>query len=398
MAIEQQYPQIILKPKKSAALSRRHPWIFSGAILKQTDAIQEGAIVEVYSHKGQYLATGHYQVGGSISVRIFSFEKVICDAKFWKSKIQTAFAYRQALGFPNAATNVFRLVNGEGDGMPGLILDYYNGTVVLQAHSAGMYLLKMELVSALKTVLGKHLKAVYDKSAETLPSKVMGELQNDYLDGTSAPGVVLENGKQFFVDWERGQKTGFFIDQRDNRQYLSQLTKDKKVLNAFCYSGGFSIYALQAGAALVHSADSSAKAIDWTNQNVALNGLEEANHEAIITDVYKHLNETTQSYNFIILDPPAYAKSFKARHKAVQGYKRLNAKALQKIESGGYLFTFSCSGVVDQALFFDTIRAAAIEVKREVRVVRQVGPAICHPINIYHPEGAYLKGLLLHVK
>jgi len=405
----QQYPIIYLKAKKEIALTRQHPWVFSGAIKRLPTPIRDGEVVQVHSHNGRYLATGHYQANKSIAVRICSFalhtqsQTVEIDAQFWQQKIGDAYRFRLQLGlFDCVHTNAFRLVNAEGDGLPSLIIDFYDGVAVLQAHTLGMYNERMAIAQALQKVLGNKLRAIYDKSAETLPKMYRERLmpQNGYIYGNASPSSVLENNYNFWVDWETGQKTGFFIVQRDNRQLLGKYVKGKKVLNAFCYSGGFSVYALGAGASLVHSIDSSKKAIAWTDKNVRLlqdkqiiNGI----HKSFVMDVMCFLQETSTTYDVLLIDPPAYAKHVKNRHKAVQGYKRLNVKAMQMLNKGGLLFTFSCSGVVNRRLFYDTIVAAAIEAKRQVRVLHHLSQPPCHPTSIYHPEGAYLKGLVVQV-
>lgn len=396
------YPKVVLKNQKVAAVQRRHPWIFSGAIQKIIGKPQEGDIVSVYTPQKQHLATGYYAQKGSIAVRILTFEEEVIDLQFWVRKLQKAYDFRKAVGLvDNDATNVFRLVNAEGDGTSGLIIDYYNGTAVLQAHSVGIYKQRHQIVKALKQVLGSQLHAIYDKSltsnskSNANPSPPM----ENYLLGKLEEKNVVEYGHTFKVDWEKGQKTGFFIDQRDNRQLLSQYVKGKSVLNTFCYSGGFSVYALKAGASLVHSVDSSQKAIDWTNENMTLNqiGGDANQHQAYTADVMQFLTDLPQAYDVMVLDPPAFAKSLKARHRAMKAYKRLNAKALKQIKSGGILFTFSCSGVVERQLFEDTIRAAAIEVGREIRVLHYLSQPADHPVNIFHAEGHYLKGLVLYV-
>ncbi len=396
------YPKIILKAQKVAAVHRRHPWIFSGAIQKIIGKPQEGDIVSVYTPQREHLATGYYAKKGSISVRILTFEEEAIDLQFWTQKLQKAYDFRKSVGLiGNKATNVFRLINAEGDGTSGLIVDYYNGTAVLQAHSVGIYRQRHQIAKALQQVFRNQLQAIYDKSL-TSNSKANADTSppiENYLLGKLEEKTVIENGHAFKVDWEKGQKTGFFIDQRDNRQLLSQYVKGKSVLNTFCYSGGFSVYALKAGASLVHSVDSSQKAIDWTNENLTLNqiGGEENRHQAYTADVMQFFNDLPQAYDVMVLDPPAFAKSLKARHRAMKAYKRLNAKALKQIKSGGILFTFSCSGVVERKLFEDAVRAAAIEVGREIRILHYLSQPADHPVNIFHAEGHYLKGLVLYV-
>lgn len=390
--------QIYLKPGRDAAVLRFHPWIFSGGVKHIKETIEEGETVEVFSHEGKYLATGHFQQG-SILTRIFSFQQVEPNQEFWTSKIQKAYQYRQSAGLlDNPDTNCFRLVHAEGDGLPGLIIDIYGNTAVIQCHSIGMHFEREKLAKALQEVLGDTIEAIYDKSKESLPSKYANDVENGYLLGSSNEQVVKEYGNQFIVDWEKGQKTGFFLDQRENRNLLKSFVKDKNVLNAFCYSGGFSVYALGAGAKLVHSVDISQKAIDWCNQNVELNPGFAGTHEAYTADVLKFLQQAETPYNVMVVDPPAYAKNKAKRHNAVQGYKRLNAVALKKIAPNGVLFTFSCSQVVDEQLFYNTIVAAAIEAKRNVRVMQKLTQPADHPVSLFHPEGAYLKGLVLWVE
>lgn len=386
--------KVYLKPKKDQFLYRRHPWIFSGAIGKKEGEFSDGAEVEVLSNRGKFLAKGHYH-DGSIAVRILSFEQVAFDLDFWRNRLTNARAFRERAGFfPFDETNCLRLVHGEGDLLPGLVIDVYGDTAIIQCHSIGMHLEREKIAQALVDVFPE-IKAVYDKSVETLPKLYASDFENGYLIGESAPQVVLENGNSFFVDWEKGQKTGFFLDQRDNRALLAKYAKGKKILNAFCYSGGFSIYALKAGATHVHSVDASAKAIGWTEKNVELNA-SSGEHVSTVGDVQKFLKEC-ENYDIMVVDPPAFAKKINKRHNAVQAYKRLNAKALQKINPGGMLFTFSCSQVVDRELFYNTIVAAAIEAGRNVRVMHHLTQPPDHPVNLFHPEGAYLKGLVVAV-
>ncbi len=391
--------KIILKRRKDAPVRRRHCWVFSGAIYRIEGEVQNGDTVEVYNAEDEYLATGHYH-DGSIAVRIFSFEKTSGDTDFWIKKIREAYEIRQALHLTdNSDTNAYRLIHAEGDGLPGLILDYYAGVVVLQAHSIGMHLARHEICAALQKIYGKKLLGVYDKSAETLPREYAQGIENGYLAGKNIPTETLisEYGHRFYVNWETGQKTGFFLDQRENRHLLAHYTKGKTVLNAFCYSGGFSMYALRAGAKMVHSVDASKRAIELTERNVNLLESIESEHVAYADDVLKFLKEPPAEYEVIVLDPPAFAKNVRARHNAVQGYKRLNAAGLKRIAKGGILFTFSCSQVVDTALFRNTILAAALEAGRPVRILHELTQAPCHPVNIFHPEVSYLKGLVLYV-
>jgi 23S rRNA (cytosine1962-C5)-methyltransferase len=399
--------KVFLASGKEQSLKRFHPWVFSGAVKKVPDTLKNGDIVEVYSSKDEYLGTGHYQKG-SIMVRIFSFEKIIPEVAFWKSKIQKAFDYRQSIGLTNDAnTNVYRLIYGEGDGLPGLVIDYYNGTAIIQAHSIGMYRERNHLVQALKEVYGEKLKAVYDKSKESLgssgtkvPSENEGEseLKNGYLFGSNPEKQVLENGHKFHIDWEEGQKTGFFIDQRENRKLVAQFAPGKKVLDCFCYAGGFSTYALKAGAAEVHSVDSSKTAIKLTDTNIELNFGKDAKQTSFVADAFDFLGSHPSEYDMMIIDPPAFAKHRDAKHQAVMGYRRLNALAMKGIKPGGIIFTFSCSQVVDKQLFHGAIMAAAIDTGRTIRILKYLSQPADHPISIYHPEGEYLKGMILHVE
>ena len=390
--------KVILKAKRAAAVERFHPWIFSGAVKRIEGNVEDGDVVEVYKSDGSYLATGHYQ-NGSITVRLFSFQQVSPDQNFWDAKIGKALQYRRHLGLAsNRQTNCFRLTHAEGDGLPGLIIDLYHKTAVVQCHSIGMHREMDKISQALQNNFGDQLEAIYDKSAESLPSQYATEVENRYVFGKGAPGPVLEYGHAFQVDWEEGQKTGFFLDQRENRRLAGLYAKDKKVLNAFCYSGGFSIYALQAGARFVDSVDVSKKAIELTEANVALNGLASERHQSHALDVMDFLRSSDKDYELMVVDPPAFAKSLKKRHQAVQGYKRLNALAMSRIRPGGLLFTFSCSQVVDQALFYNTIVAAALESGRQARVMHQLSQPPDHPVSIFHSEGSYLKGLVLYIE
>ncbi len=397
------YAKVILQAGKEIAVKRLHPWIFSGAIAKIEGNPTDGDVVEVFDKKNTYLATGHYYKG-SIAVKIFSYEAVEVNEEFWLNKLSVAYKVRQTIVFQggSGAVNCYRLVHGEGDGFPGLILDFYKGVVVFQAHTIGMWREKEKIVAGLKQIYGESLLAIYDKSAETLPSEFAKSVKNDYLFNCSktelVPHEVSENDNKFLIDWFTGQKTGFFLDQRDNRALLGQYAKGKKVLNSFCYSGGFSIYALKAGAELVHSVDVSKKAVDLVNQNVALNFGETNKHEAYAEDVMNYLKRNDQTYDLIILDPPAYAKNIAKRHNAVQGYKRLNVEGIKRLAKGGILFTFSCSQVVDRELFYNTVMSAALEVGRQVRVLHHLTQGADHPVNLFHPEGSYLKGLVLYVE
>lgn len=395
------FPKLFLHPGREEAVRRFHPWVFSGAVARREGNPEDGDVVEVYDRKGTYLATGHFH-DGSIMVRIFSFTPVTPDVAYWTEKLRNIRQVRQSVVPPQ--TNCYRLVHGEGDGCTGLIIDYYNGVAVIQAHSIGMHRERAMITDALKAVYGDELRAVYDKSAETLPNAARPDeygagVQNAFRYGrVDVPHPVQENGHTFLIDWVSGQKTGFFLDQRDNRQLLSRYAPGKKVLNAFCYSGGFSVYALQAGASQVHSVDVSQKAIDLTNRNVEANFADPVPHEAFADDVMKYLKAHDHRYDVVILDPPAYAKSLSARHRAVQGYKRLNAEGLRRVAPGGILFTFSCSQVVDRELFYNTVVAAAIEAGRQVRVLHHLSQPADHPVSLFHPEGSYLKGLVLWVE
>ena len=388
---------IQLKPKKEAAVLRFHPWIFSGAIGRQAEGLEDGDWVEVQSHDKKFLGAGHFQYG-SISVRLLTFQKSHIDQEFWNRKIQDALQVRRATGLEEGSPQgCYRLVHGEGDGLPGLIVDIYGGVAVVQCHSVGMHRDLPRISLALQETYGDHLQAVYDKSVETLPAKYAARCQNGYIYGTATPGVVVENGLKFKVDWETGQKTGFFLDQRDNRALLARYVEGKEVLNAFSYTGGFSVYALAAGAQRVDSVDVSAKAIELAQENARLNGFGAAQHEGIVSDVLTYLRQTEKNYSVMVVDPPAFAKNLDKRHNAVQGYIRLNAMALRKIAPGGIIFTFSCSQVVDRQLFRDSIVAAALEAKRQVRVLHELTQGADHPVGLFHPEGSYLKGLVLYV-
>ncbi|MEM8524910.1 MAG: class I SAM-dependent rRNA methyltransferase [Bacteroidota bacterium] len=388
--------KIILKHKKDAAVRRFHPWIFSGAIFKKEEGIEEGDWVEVYSGREELLATGHYHQN-SIAIRVLSFGKIEDQKQFWQAKIMSAYQYRIQLQLTDSdKTNCYRLIHAEGDGLPGLIVDIYGETAVVQCHSIGMHRDLQHIVDALKNCFGEQLKAIYNKSAETLPREYATTTENGYVFGNSEASVVKEQGHSFLVNWETGQKTGFFLDQRTNRQLLTQYVKGKKVLNAFCYSGGFSIYALQAGARQVDSVDISTRAIELTDRNVVLNGDRENQHRSYAEDVMQFL-KTCEEYEVMVVDPPAFAKNIKKRHKAVQGYKRLNVLALKKLASNGILFTFSCSQVIGKQLFEDTITAAALEAGRSIRIMHYLSQGADHPVNLFHPESSYLKGLVLQV-
>jgi len=392
---------IVLNKGKEKSVERKHPWLFSGAInriISDTgEAPFSGELVEVVDFKNNFLATGHFSEA-TIAIRILSFQQEEIDQNFWTNKVQMAFNVRESLGLTkNPSTNMYRLMHAEGDGVPGLIIDFYNGTAIIQAHSIGVYNAIDEISTALQKVYGKQLIAIYNKSAESLAKQTSETVPNEYIYENAKPNLVgSEYNNQFNLDWINGQKTGFFLDQRENRKLIAEYSKGKKVLNTFCYSGGFSVYALKAGATAVHSVDSSQKAIDLLDKNILLNGLKK--HQSFTADTLDYLKENTIDYDVIILDPPAYAKSQKAKHNAIQGYKRLNLMALKQIKSGGILFTFSCSQAVNRKLFYDTIVASAIEAGRTIRVLNHLSQPADHPVNIYHPEGEYLKGLVLHVE
>ena len=399
--------QVRLRKGKEESLKRFHPWVFSGAIAAIDEGIAEGDVVRVLTNTGDFIAVGHYQEG-SIAVRVLTFSDVQIDDKFWHSRLLSALQMRQAIGIAdNPNNNTYRLVHGEGDNLPGLIIDVYGQTAVMQAHSIGMHLCRKEIARALVDVMESRISHVYYKSETTLPFMTADDM-NGFLYGNSDDNIATENGLKFRVDWLKGQKTGFFVDQRENRSLLEHYARGKRVLNMFCYTGGFSFYAMRGGAELVHSVDSSAKAIELTKQNVELNFPGDARHEAFCEDAFKFLEgigmpkansqKPTASYNLIILDPPAFAKHRGALHNALKGYTRLNQKAFEKIEKGGILFTFSCSQVVTKDHFRNAAFTAAALAKRKVRILHQLHQPADHPINIYHPEGEYLKGLVLYVE
>lgn len=390
---------IYLKPKKEESLLRFHPWVFSGAIGRMDGQPVEGDWVRVLDHEGRFLGAGHYQVG-SIAVRILSFSDCEADRSWWERRIGRAFRLRQTLGLVRPGENdTFRLVHGEGDQLPGLVVDVYGETAVMQAHSVGMHQERRLIAETVLDVV-PGLRHIYYKSESTLPYKAPIDPQDGYLIGGPADGehLALESGLRFQVDWLRGQKTGFFIDQRDNRSLLEHYATGRSVLNMFCYTGGFSVYALRGGAERVHSVDSSAKAIELTNRNVALNFPGDTRHETYAEDAFKFLQNNREEYDLIILDPPAFAKHRDAVRNALKGYQRLNAKAIRQIRSGGLLFTFSCSQAVSREQFRLAVFSAAAETGREVRILHQLTQPADHPVNIYHPEGEYLKGLVLWVE
>ncbi|NJO80379.1 MAG: class I SAM-dependent rRNA methyltransferase [Cyanobacteria bacterium RM1_2_2] len=388
------FPRLILHSRKTDAVRRFHPWVFSGAIKKTEGELRDGAIVEVYDDSGEFLAVGHYGTG-SIAVKIFAYQPLTDLEQLFLSKLTTAYQLRQQLGFVDCShTNCYRLVNAEADGFPGLIIDWYNGVAVIQAHSVGMYEQRKLLAQFLQEIYGSRLKAVYDKSASVLFKQTAA---NEYLLGEPCTGEVLESGNRFVIDWETGQKTGFFIDQREHRALLSRYASGNKILNTFCYSGGFSVYALQANARQVDSVDSSSKAIELMKENVKLNDFDEANHHVFMADVFTFLKDCDADYDIVVLDPPAFAKNLAARHHAVMAYKRLNQLAIAKLRPGGLLFTFSCSQVVVPEYFNGAVMAAAIEMGRPTQILHHLTQPADHPVSIYHPEGLYLKGLVLKV-
>lgn len=392
------YKNIYLKKGKEGSLLRFHPWIFSGAIQHADDGIEEGDIVRVITAGGAFIAVGHYQIG-SIAVRVLSFRDITIDDAYWQARLQSALAMRLSIGIAdNPDNNTYRLVHGEGDNLPGLVVDVYGPTAVMQAHSVGMHVCREAIAKNLVQVMGNRIQNVYYKSETTLPFKADLGQENGFLYGGSDDNTAVENGLRFHVDWLRGQKTGYFVDQRENRSLLEHFAKGKKVLNMFCYTGGFSFYAMRGGAELVHSVDSSAKAIELTRENVELNFPGDKRHEAFCDDAFKYLEQSGDQYDLIVLDPPAFAKHRAALHNALKGYTRLNQKALEKIKSGGILFTFSCSQVVTKDNFRNAVFTAAALAHRKVRILHQLHQPADHPINIYHPEGEYLKGLVLYVE
>ena len=391
--------KVYLKPKKEESLLRFHPWVFSGAIARVEGNPEEGEVVEVYTSDKQYIAAGHYQIG-SIAVRVLSFKKEEINHDFWVRRLTVARDLRKALRLIGTENNnACRLVHGEGDNLPGLIIDLYDHTAVMQAHSAGMHIYRHEIAEALKEVMGDTVQNIYYKSETTLPFKAdLESTENGFLLGGSTENVAKENGLLFHVDWLKGQKTGFFVDQRENRALLEHYALGRNVLNMFCYTGGFSFYAMRGGARLVHSVDSSAKAIDLTRANVELNFPGDTRHEAFAEDAFKYLDRMGGEYDLIILDPPAFAKHRGALRNALRGYTKLNAKAFEKIRPGGILFTFSCSQVVSKQDFRNAVFTAAAQSGRSVRIMHQLTQPADHPVNIYHPEGEYLKGLVLYVE
>ena len=397
-------PQIYLRRGKEESLLRRHPWIFSGAIdyikAEEESEIAEGALVEVFDHKGAFIARGHYQIG-SIAVRVLSFEREEIDQAWWNRRLRVALDVGRTLALTyDPSTTCYRLVHGEGDSLPGLVVDIYGSTAVVQCHSVGMYRSRQQIAGAIRAAYGDRITAIYDKSSQTLPFKADLGAVDGYLWGTSdhASQVVLENGEKFWVNWEKGQKTGFFLDQRENRELVKRYARGRTVLNTFCYTGGFSVYALSGGAREVCSVDSSERAVALATENMRLNFGPDAPHSEVAADAVEYLRDIGDRYDLIILDPPAFAKHHKVLGNAMQGYKRLNARALSQIRPGGILFTFSCSQAVSKELFRTTVFSAAAIAGRRVRILHQLTQPADHPINIYHPEGEYLKGLVLYVE
>lgn len=392
-----EYKIIRLKKGKEESLLRLHPWVFSGAIASMPENIEEGECVKVVTNAGDFIGIGHFQIG-SIVVRILSFEDIAIDEPFFAQRLSAAYRLRQTLHLIRPDNNALRLVHGEGDFLPGLIVDLYGNTAVVQAHSPGMHFARNIIANALVNLEGANIKNVYYKSETTLPFKAQLDPQNDYIIGGFETNIAIENGLKFHVDWLKGQKTGFFVDQRDNRSLLEHYASGRNVLNMFCYTGGFSFYAMRGGANLVHSVDSSSKAISLTNANVDLNFPGDTRHQAFAEDAFKFLNGIDDKYDLIILDPPAFAKHRSAIKNATIGYRKLNAKAFEKIRPGGILFTFSCSQAISKEQFRLAVFSAAAMSKRKVRILHQLTQPADHPINIYHPEGEYLKGLILYVE
>lgn len=401
--MENNLARIYLRRGKEESLLRRHPWIFSGAIERvqcDGDGIAEGDLVDVYTKSGDFIARGHYQIG-SIAVRVLSFEPEPIDAAWWRGRLAVAFDVRRTLGLTgSAATDCYRLVHGEGDSLPGLVIDIYGSAAVVQCHSVGMYRSRMGIAAALREVYGGRLTAIYDKSSQTVPYKAGLNAVDGYIWGHSdrKANVVSENGHKFSVNWEEGQKTGFFLDQRENRELVKRYSAGRTVLNTFCYTGGFSVYAMAGGAVEVCSVDSSERAVQLADENMRLNFGDGVRHDAVAADAVEYLKHIGDKYDLIILDPPAFAKHHKVLGNAMQGYKRINARALAQIKSGGILFTFSCSQAVSKELFRTTVFSAAAIAGRKVRILHQLTQPADHPINIYHPEGEYLKGLVLYVE
>lgn len=393
------YKNIYLKKGKEESLRRFHPWVFSGAIHHTDDGIEEGETVRIIAENGDFIATGHFQIG-SIAVRVLSFDDVEIDDEFWKNKLKQALDMRIGAGIAdNARNNTYRLVHGEGDNLPGLVIDCYGKTAVMQAHSVGMHIHRNTIARILTDVMGSRIENVFYKSETTLPYKAELGQENGFIYGGSNDNIAMENGLKFYVDWLKGQKTGFFVDQRDNRSLLEHYAKNRSVLNMFCYTGGFSFYAMRGGAKLVHSVDSSAKAVALTDANIELNFPSDTRHKSYAQDAFKYLADMPDgAYDLIILDPPAFAKHRSAIKNAMIGYRRINAAAFRKIAPGGVLFTFSCSQAISREQFRLAVFTAAAQSGRKVRILHQLTQPADHPVNIYHPEGEYLKGLVLAVE
>lgn len=390
--------KVILRRGKEESLKRFHPWIFSGAVMRLEGNPEEGDVVTVLDSQGDFLCLGHWQVG-SIAVRVLSFEQRLIDESFWQERLATALQVRQSIGLADSENgDTFRLVHGEGDGLPGLVIDVYGKTAVMQAHSVGMHVSRVQIAKVLSQVMGSRLDSIFYKSETTLPIKATVDGGNGFLMGESHTDVATENGLRFHIDWLKGQKTGFFVDQRENRSLLEHYARGRKVLNMFCYTGGFSVYALRGGASLVHSVDSSSKAVELVRANVELNFPNDNRHEAFAEDAFRFLDEMTVPYDLVVLDPPAFAKHRDAVKNALRGYTKLNAKAMEKIAPGGILFTFSCSQAVSKDQFRMAVFTAATLAHRRVRILHQLHQPADHPINIYHPEGEYLKGLVLYIE
>ena len=392
------YKSVYLKKGKEDSLKRFHPWIFSGAIAKMDEDIAEGDFVRVFTSYDEFIAVGMYQIG-SIAVRVLSFDDITIDRAFWETHLRSALDMRKAIGLlDNPQSTTYRWVHGEGDNLPGLVVDCYGDTAVMQAHNVGIHLNRKEISEAMVNVADGRIKNIYYKSETTLPFKADVEHENEFIYGKMVDDVTVENGLKFHVDWLRGQKTGFFVDQRENRHLLETYAKGRSVLNMFCYTGGFSVYAMRGDAKLVHSVDSSAKAIELTNRNIEMNFPGDKRHEAFCEDAFKFLDANDNKYDLIVLDPPAFAKHRAALRNALKGYTRLNVKGLQRIKPGGILFTFSCSQIVTKENFRNAVFTAAVQANRKVRILHQIHQPADHPINIYHPEGEYLKGLVLYVE
>ncbi len=385
---------LVLKKGKEVSIQRFHPWIFSGAIGTIPDHLQDGDWVSIVNANGKVLGHGHFHKG-TIALRVLSFQEKGPGTNFYEEKLIQCYNQRLAAGIITSDTNAYRLVHGEGDGLSGLIIDVYNGVAVIQAHSNGMYIDRLLIVESLKKIYNDQLSSIYIKA----PAASKNIHKDGYLYGMSTiPHIITEHQHKFYVDWETGQKTGFFLDQRENRKLLSEYAKGKSVLNTFCYTGGFSIYALQAGASLVHSVDASEKAIVLTKQNIELNGFDNSLHASFSIDTFEFMKDKKDQYDIIVLDPPAFAKHKSAKHQAMKGYQRLNAEAFRIIKSGGIIFTFSCSQVISRQLYYDTIVSAAIQSGRQIKVLHHLSQPPDHPVSIYHPEGSYLKGLILYVE